>query len=66
MIETLNEVTLKKMRGRPGSAVVKCTRSTLASRGSLFRIPGVDKALLGKPCCGRGPTYKVEEAGHRC
>ena len=21
---------------------------------------------LAKPCCGRHPTYKVEEDGHRC
>ena len=21
---------------------------------------------LGKPCCGRHPTYKVEEDGHEC
>ena len=27
---------------------------------------GVDMALLGKPCCGRRPTYKVEEDGHGC
>ena len=25
-----------------------------------------DMAPLGKPCCGRRPTYKVEEDGHRC
>ena len=53
-------------RGRPGGAVVKCARSALAARGSLVRIPGVDMALLGKPCCGRRPTYKVEEDGHGC
>ena len=23
-------------------------------------------ALLIKPCCGRHPTYKVEEDGHGC
>ena len=23
-------------------------------------------ALLDKPCCGRHPTYKVEENGHGC
>ena len=28
--------------------------------------PGADTALLGKPCCGRGPMYKVEEEGHGC
>ena len=30
------------MRDRPGGAVVKFTRSTLAARGSLVRILGVD------------------------
>ena len=29
-------------------------------------IPGADMALLGKPCCGRRPTYKTEKDGHRC
>ena len=29
-------------------------------------IPGADMALLGKPCCGRCPIYKVEEDGHGC
>ena len=29
-------------------------------------IPGVDMAPLGKPRCGRRPTYKVEEDGHGC
>ena len=27
-------------------------------------ILGADMAPLGKPCCGRHPTYKVEEDGH--
>ena len=46
--------------------MVKCPRSTSAARGLLARIPSVDMALLGKPCCGRHPTYKVEEYGHGC
>ena len=53
-------------RGWPGGSVVKCTCSTSVAQGSLARIPGVDMALLGKPCCGRRPTYKVEEDGHGC
>ena len=31
---------------------------------SLVWILGADMAPLGKPCCGRRPTYKVEEDGH--
>ena len=52
--------------GRPGGTAVKCTRSASAAQGSLVRILGADMALLGKPCCGRHPTYKVEEDGHGC
>ena len=54
------------MGGWPGGAVVKFTHSALVAWGSLVQIPGVDMALLGKPCCGRHPTYKVEEDGHGC
>ena len=53
-------------QGRAGGTVVKFTRSTSAARGSLVQSPGADMALLGKPCCGRRPTYKVEEDGHGC
>ena len=38
----------------------------LGSLTSPVRIPGVDMAALGRPCCGRHPTYKVEEDGHGC
>ena len=62
--------TLKKKYqghwGWPGGAVVKFTCSASVARGSLVQIPGLDLALLIKPCCGRHPTYKVEEDGHRC
>ena len=43
-------------RGQPGGTTVKCARSASAAQGSLVRIPGVDMAPLGKPCCGRHPT----------
>ena len=59
-------VSRGKLRGQPGGAAVKCTCSALATLGSLVRILGADMALLGKPCCGRRPTYKVEEDGHGC
>ena len=36
----------------------------LLGGGSLVRIPDADMAMLGKPCCGRRPTYKREEVGH--
>ena len=52
--------------GWPGSAVVKCAHSTSVAWGSPVQIPGVDMAALVKPCCGRCPTYKVEEDGHGC
>ena len=56
----------KRVGGRPGGAVVKFARSALAAQGLPARIPGVDMAPLDKPCCGRRPTYKVEEDGHGC
>ena len=47
--------------GGPRGTAVKCAHSALAARGSPVWIPDVDMALIGKPCCGRHPTYKVEE-----
>ena len=60
--------SLKKSRGgaQPGGTVVKFTHSASVALGLLVRIPGADMALLVKPCCGRRPTYKVEEDGHGC
>ena len=49
-----------------GGTLVRFARSTPGAQGSPVRIPRADIALLCKPCCGRRPTYKVEEDGHRC
>ena len=46
--------------------MVKGTHFALVAQGSLVWILGADMAPLGKPCCGRHPTYKVEEDGHGC
>ena len=51
--------------GQPG-AVDTFTHSALAAWSSPVQIPGADLTLIVKPCCGRHPTYKVEEDGHRC
>ena len=57
---------MENFRGQPGGTVVKCARSALVAWGLPVRIPSVDMAPLGKPGCGRCPTYKVEEDGHGC
>ena len=46
--------------------MVKFTHSASGARGSLVQIPGADMAQLDKPCCGRHPTYEVEEDRHGC
>ena len=65
-IEGIGVLFERKERGWLRGAAVKSAHSTLVAQGSLVRITGVDMALLGKPCCGRRPTYKVEEDGHGC
>ena len=53
-------------RGRPGGEAVKCACFASVALGSLVQIPGADVVPLINPCCGRRPTYKVEEDGHGC
>ena len=65
-IPPIHAIKNNALEGRPGDAAVKCTRSASVARGSLVRIPGVDMAPLGRPCCGRHPTYEVEEDEHGC
>ena len=38
----------------------------LSGPGFAGSDPGADMASLGKPYCGRYPTYKAEEDGHGC
>ena len=49
---------------QPGGTAVKCASSASVAWGSSVRIPGTDMAPFVKPCCGRRPTYSVEEDGH--
>ena len=60
--------TIKKWKdwSWPGGTAVKPAHSASVARGSAVRIPGADMAQLGKSCCGRRATYKVEEDGHGC
>ena len=53
-------------RGWPRVTAVKFACSSSAAQGSPVQIPGVDMAPLGKTCCGKCPTYKVEEDGYGC
>ena len=56
----------KSLGGSLAGTAIKFTCSTSAAQGSQVRIPGADMAAVGMPCCGRCPTYKVEEDGHGC
>ena len=53
-------------RGWPGGVAVKFPHSSWAARGSPVRILGSDLLTAVKTCCGRRPTYKIEEDGHGC
>ena len=63
----IHALTFKnRKRHWPGGTVVKFSCSASVARGLLVQISSVDMAPLCKPCCGRHPTYKVEEDGHGC
>ena len=66
VIRNFGLTRLKSCGGRPSGAAVKFARSASAGQASPVWILGADMAPLVKPCCGRHPTYKVEEDGHGC
>ena len=53
--------------GQPGGAAVKFTYCASWWPGFAGLDPGCGHGTAWqKPCCGRRPTYKVEEHGHGC
>ena len=52
--------------GQPSGTAVQFARSFSVAWGSLVQIQAGTYAPLIKACCGRRPTYKVEEDGHGC
>ena len=51
----------------PSGTAVKFTRTLLSSPGFASSNPRCGHGTAWqKPCCGRHPTYKVEEDGHGC
>ena len=56
----------KSVRAGPVAQRLSSHVLLLGGPGFTGLDPGADVALLGMPCCGRRPTYKVEEDGHGC
>ena len=62
-----NAAENKLVGGRLGGMAVRFPRSASAAWGLPVRIPGMDMAPFGGPCCGRHPTYKKSGGGgHGC
>ena len=59
---------INKYKTGAGPVAQQLSAHLLILGGAAFTVqsPGVDMAPLGMPCCGRRPTYKVEEDGHGC
>ena len=56
----------KYLGGSPSGTAVKFASSASGAWVPKFGSQVRTCAPLGKPCCGRRPTYKVEEDGHGC
>ena len=67
-MRSLHILDIKRIKGGAGRVAQRLLRTFHFSvaRGSPVQILGADMAPLGKPYCGRRPTYKVEEDGHGC
>ena len=62
----MNIITSKYFKTYWGASLVAQWLSAhVLAQGSPVWIPGADMALLDMPCCGRRPTYKLEEDGVR-
>ena len=68
--ETQREEAALRINDEGAGLVVQrlrlCTPLGQPRRGSPVQIPGTHLQLLIKSCCGRHPTYKIEEDGHGC
>ena len=51
---------------RPVTQLLSLHVLLLGGLGFAGSDPGCGHGMPGKPCCGRCPTYKVEEDGHGC
>ena len=63
-----NKIVYKKLHVGAGPVAqwLSAQVPLLVGPGFTCSDSGADMAPLGTPCCGRRPTYKVEEDGHGC
>ena len=59
-------VKFKKRKSGASPVAVMLMHSASLAQGLQVQIPSVDICTAHQACCGRSPTYKIEEDGHRC